>query len=221
MGERLALFDLDHTLLAGDSDHAWGEFLIGKRLVDRTAHRAENDHHYAAYRAGKLNIQEYVAFALGPVKDMSMPKRQALHAAFMRDSIIPIILPKARALVRQHQEQEDCCIIITATNNFIAAPIAEQFRIKHLLATELEETNGQFTGNIQGIPCFREGKVTRIKQWLSQQKKPYRLDQAVFYTDSINDLPLLRSVGYPVAIDPDPELKKEAKLRGWPIKSLR
>ncbi|MGI9250094.1 MAG: HAD family hydrolase [Pseudohongiellaceae bacterium] len=221
MTQKLALFDLDNTLLDGDSDHAWGEFLIGKGLVDAAAHRAENDRHYAAYKAGELDIHAYVRFTLAPLLDMSSQQRQTLHAEYMRECVAPMILPAARELVRGHQGAGDCCVIITATNKFVTAPIAREFGVEHLLATELEEVDGRFTGEISGTPCFQEGKVVRLNEWLRVQHTAYELEQAVFYTDSVNDLPLLRLVGKPVAVDPDSRLKDEAERCGWAVQSLR
>ena len=223
MAARLALFDLDNTLLRGDSDHAWGEFLIRRGLVDEAAHRAGNDGHYADYLAGRLDMQAYVPFALGPVVGMAAGERRQLQAAFLRECVAPMILPAGRELVRGHQQAGDCCVIVTATNSFVTGPVAgEFFGIKHLLATELEEADdGRLTGDIRGVPCYHQGKVVRVEEWLGAQAMPYRLDEAVFYSDSITDLPLLERVGEAVAVDPDAALKREAERRGWRVINLR
>ncbi len=221
MARRLALFDLDNTLLAGDSDHAWGEFLISKQLVEETTHRAENDRYYQQYREGKLDIHAYVRFTLQPILALSRAQRLALHAEFMRNAITPLYLPKADALVEQHLNSGDLTVIVTATNEFIAQPIAERFRVEHLIATELEMEKDRFTGRIEGIPCYQFGKVEKLEKWLQRQTAKLSLNDAVFYSDSINDLPLLERVSIPVVVDPDAQLHAEATSRGWKIISLR
>ena len=221
MARRLALFDLDNTLLAGDSDHAWGEFLISKQLVEETAHRAENDRYYQQYREGKLDIHAYVRFTLQPILALSRAQRLALHAEFMRNAITPLYLPKADALVEQHLNSGDLTVIVTATNEFITQPIAERFRVEHLIATELEMEKDRFTGRIEGIPCYQFGKVEKLEKWLQRQTAKLSLNDAVFYSDSINDLPLLERVSIPVVVDPDAQLHAEATSRGWKIISLR
>ncbi|MSR10701.1 MAG: HAD family hydrolase [Gammaproteobacteria bacterium] len=221
MARRLALFDLDNTLLAGDSDHAWGEFLISKQLVEETTHRAENDRYYQQYREGKLDIHAYVRFTLLPILALSRAQRLALHAEFMRNAITPLYLPKADALVEQHLNSGDLTVIVTATNEFITQPIAERFRVEHLIATELEMEKDRFTGRIEGIPCYQFGKVEKLEKWLQRQTAKLSLNEAVFYSDSINDLPLLERVAVPVAVDPDAQLHAEATSRGWKIISLR
>ncbi len=185
MARRLALFDLDNTLLAGDSDHAWGEFLISKQLVEETTHRAENDRYYQQYREGKLDIHAYVRFTLQPILALSRAQRLALHAEFMRNAITPLYLPKADALVEQHLNAGDLTVIVTATNEFITQPIAERFRVEHLIATELEMEKDRFTGRIEGIPCYQFGKVEKLEKWLQRQTAKLRLNDAVFYSDSI------------------------------------
>ena len=221
MARRLALFDLDNTLLAGDSDHAWGEFLISKQLVDADSHRTENDRFYQQYMAGELDIHGYVEFTLQPILSLSKAERTALHAEFMRDIIGPLYLAKADALVAKHQDDGDLTLIITATNDFITAPIAERFRVTHLLATELEMDGERFTGNIAGTPCYQLGKVDKLEQWLAQENPGLSLQDAIFYSDSINDLPLLQRVATPVVVDPDTKLNQAAIERGWQIISLR
>lgn len=221
MARQLALFDLDNTLLAGDSDHAWGEFLISKQLVDAAEHRSENDRYYQQYRDGRLDIHGYVRFTLLPLMTLSKAQRLALHAEFMRSTIAPLYLPKADALVASHRNRGDLTLIITATNEFITLPIAQRFQVEHLIATALEMEADQFTGRIDGTPCYQVGKVEKLEQWLQTQASALTLNDAVFYSDSINDLPLLERVATPIAVDPDPQLRKEATARGWEIISLR
>ncbi len=218
---KLALFDLDNTLLGGDSDHAWGEFLISKKLVDEPEHREKNDYFYTQYQDGKLDIQEYVAFTLEPILHLNTDQRNTLQAEFMAHSVMPIVLEKGQALVRQHKAAGDYCIIITATNKYITAPIAELFEVDLLLATELETVNGKYSGNIDGTPCYQHGKVSKLKAWLSQRDNGLSLSNAVFYSDSINDLPLLQQVASAVAVDPDKQLEERARAEGWKILSLR
>jgi len=221
MAQRLALFDLDNTLLAGDSDHAWGEFLIRKQMVDEATHRAQNDEFYQHYLAGELNIHEYVRFTLQPIMPLTAAARDALHAEFMREAIRPLYQAKADALVEQHRADGDLTIIITATNDFITTPIAARFQVAHLLATQLEMDGERFTGEIRGTPCYQAGKVQRLEQWLERENMDLSLQDAVFYSDSINDLPLLERVGTPVVVDPDAKLDQTARERGWEIISLR
>ena len=221
---RLALFDLDNTILAGDSDHAWGEFLIEHGLVDPASHRAINDAHYQSYLAGTLDIHEYVRFTISPVSSFSEEDRNRLHEIFMERSIRPMILPKSRALIESHRTRGDICIIITATNDFIAAPIAKRLGVSTLLATELETVDGKLTGKIRGEPCYQKGKVRKLSLWIEQELccgRSFELSSAVFYTDSINDLPLMELVSEPVAVDPDDSLKREAQARQWKVISLR
>jgi len=217
----LALFDLDNTLLEGDSDHAWGEFLIGKKLVDEKAHRQKNDYFYDQYKQGALDIHGYVAFTLEPLLQFDSELRAQLQAEFMAQAVAPIVLTKGLALVHKHMEAGDFCIIITATNEFISAPIARLFKADLLIATELEINNGRYTGNIAGTPCYQEGKVTKLNAWISKQDTDFQLRDAIFYSDSINDLPLLQQVATPVAVDPDPQLQHKAKVEGWQVLSLR
>ena len=224
MQGRLALFDLDNTLLAGDSDHAWGEFLIELGLVDADRHRASNDDHYQNYLAGKLDIHDYVKFTVAPVMSYTEEERNHLHETFMQKTIRPMILPESRALIESHQIRGDTCIIITATNDFITAPIAKELGVDILIATQLETIAGKLTGKIQGEPCYQEGKVKKLSLWMQQADSRghhYDLSSAVFYTDSINDLPLLKQVSEPVAVDPDDSLRKEAQARQWKVISLR
>ncbi len=218
---KLALFDLDNTLLRGDSDHAWGEFLISKKLVNESEHRQQNDYYYDQYKQGNLDIHGYVAFTLKPILNMDDNQRMRLHAEFMQNSVTPIVLEKGQALVQQHKDAGDYCIIITATNEFITTPIAGLFDVDQLFSTELEVVNGNYTGRISGTPCYKDGKVTKLKAWLDIQKDGLNLANAVFYSDSINDLPLLREVASAVAVDPDRLLEEKAQTEGWEILSLR
>lgn len=218
---KLALFDLDNTLLKGDSDHAWGEFLISKNLVEGKTHREQNDRFYEQYKRGELDIHGYVAFTLEPIIGLDSKQRALLHTEFMAQSVEPIILNKGRDLVRNHLEAGDYCIIITATNEFITRPIAKLFGVDLLIATELEVSNGMYNGKISGIPCYQDGKVSKLNAWIDQQEHRFRLDEAVFYSDSINDLPLLLEVATPVAVDPDSRLHEKAESEGWKILTLR
>lgn len=218
---KLALFDLDNTLLAGDSDYAWGEFLISKQLVDAAEHRSKNDDFYEQYTQGELDIHSYVEFTLKPILDLSVSERNRLHSQFMEEAIAPIVLKSAQSLVAQHSDAGDFCVIITATNEFITAPIAGLFQIDHLLSTELEMKDDHYTGNISGIPCYQSGKVEKLQQWLDSRHDQLRISESVFYSDSINDLPLLQRVATPIVVDPDEQLRKAAKNSAWKIISLR
>lgn len=215
----LAIFDLDNTLLGGDSDHAWGEFLCRRGLVDDAAYRAANDRFYAAYQAGTLDIRAYLAFALQPLVGEDPATLTAWHAEFMTAHIEPMLLPKAEALLARHRRQGDTLLIITATNRFVTGPIADRLGVDALLATDPAMVDGRYTGDVDGTPCFREGKVTRLHAWLDEHG--HSLNGSWFYSDSHNDLPLLETVAHPVAVDPDPELTRIAGQRGWPVISLR
>jgi len=215
----LAIFDLDNTLLHGDSDHAWGEFLVNKGIVDESFYRTQNDHFYELYKQGKLDIMEYLAFALEPLTRFSLPQLEQLHQEFMVDYVQPMRLPKADALLKQHREQGDYLLIITATNGFITHPIARALGVDDILATEPEILDQRYTGGIVGTPCYQGGKVIRLQQWL--QQSGHDLDGSYFYSDSINDLPLLEVVSNPVVVDGDDRLRAEANKRGWPCLSLR
>jgi HAD superfamily hydrolase (TIGR01490 family) len=215
----VALFDLDHTLLAGDSDYAWGQFMIDRGLVDAESHRRENDRYYQDYLHGTLNIHDFLAFAMEPLTRIERATLDALHAEYMETRLRPMIAPGARALLEKHRRRGDTLAIITATNRFVTAPIARELGVEHLLATNPEERDGRFSGRIDGIPCYREGKVQRLRQWLLQQRLD--LTDSWGYSDSHNDLPLLEAVTHPVAVDPDPTLREAATRRGWPIISLR
>jgi len=216
---RLALFDLDNTLLGGDSDHAWGDWLCERGILDGATYKARNDAFYQDYLAGRLNITDYLNFTLAIFGRTEMAQLDAWHREFMSECIEPIILPKALALLDKHRAAGDKLVIITATNRFVTAPIAARLGVDTLLATECEMVDGRYTGRTTDVPCFKEGKVTRLNRWM--QENGYTLDGASFYSDSMNDLPLLEQVAHPVAVDPDPNLLAEAQKRGWPVMSLR
>jgi HAD superfamily hydrolase (TIGR01490 family) len=219
---RLALFDLDNTLLAGDSDYEWGQFLVDRGILEREAYEAQNRAYFEQYVAGTLDIHEYLGFALRPLARHTAADLARWHAEFMHSRILPMIARQARALVRQHLERGDLSAIITATNSFVTAPIAREFGVQHLIATEPESRDGRFTGRVAGTPCFREGKVRRLDEWLAGQGTPLAgFAESTFYSDSHNDLPLLERVSRPVAVDPDRELAREAARRGWERISLR
>ena len=219
---RLALFDLDNTLLAGDSDYEWGQFLVDRGILDRAAYEAQNQAYYEQYAAGTLDIHEYLGFALRPLAEHTPADLGRWHAEFMADRIRPMVSAQARALVRGHLDRGDLCAVITATNSFVTAPIVREFGVAHLIATEPERRDGSFTGRVAGTPCFRQGKVERLEQWLSGQGRQLReFAESSFYSDSHNDLPLLERVSRPVAVDPDEALAREAARRGWERISLR
>lgn len=218
----LALFDLDNTLLSGDSDFEWAQFLISQGVLDPEVYAARNLEFYAQYRAGTLDIHEFLEFQLRPLARHAREQLDAWHAQFMRQRIRPMIGPKARALVEQHRAQGHTLVIITATNRFVTEPIAEAFEIPHLIATEAETIAGEFTGASMDTPCFREGKVQRLHAWLGQRRLRLEdVNRSWFYSDSHNDLFLLEQVSDPIAVDPDPQLQAVAAQRGWPILSLR
>jgi HAD superfamily hydrolase (TIGR01490 family) len=222
---KLALFDLDHTLLPLDSDHAWGVFTTTLGWTDPVDFSRRNDEFFAHYRAGTLDIHEYIHFSTLAMRRHGAIKSEAAHADFMRTVIKPAIQPQALELVRSHQEQGDQVLIITATNEFVTRPIAEAFGVNELIAVELEreEISGEsawFTGEIKGIPSFREGKVTRIEAWLAARQLRLSDVESTFYTDSINDLSLMENVTHPVATNPDDRLRAIAVQKGWRILDL-
>jgi HAD superfamily hydrolase (TIGR01490 family) len=219
---KLCLFDLDNTLLAGDSDYEWGQFLIDQGVLAREQYEAQNAEFFEQYKAGTLDIHEFLGFALRPLAAHTPQELERWHGEFMRSRIVPMIGAPARALVRRHLEAGDLCAVVTATNSFVTAPIAREFGVPHLVATEPERLAGRFTGRVAGTPCFRNGKIERVEAWLASLG--HRLEQfahSAFYSDSHNDLPLLERVTRPVAVDPDATLAAEAKLRGWSVISLR
>jgi HAD superfamily hydrolase (TIGR01490 family) len=215
----LALFDLDNTLLDGDSDYLWGCFLVEHGIVDGESYQAENRRFYDQYLDGSLDIHEFLRFQLRPLASHSRMQLEQWRERFLADKIDPILLPKARELLDRHRQQGDELVIITAPNRFITGPIAERYSVPHLLATEPEIRDGEYTGSITGIPCFRDGKVTRLNAWLADHGAD--LQGSWFYSDSHNDLPLLERVDNPVAVDPDEKLRELAQQRGWPVISLR
>ena len=215
----LAIFDLDNTLLNGDSDHAWGQFLVDRGLVDAEAYQKANDYFYQQYLKGGLDINEFLAFSLNPLSEHTRATLEQWHREFMAEVIAPMRLPKADALLTKHRQQGDFLLIITATNRFVTGPIAEALGVDDMLATDPEIVDGRFTGKVSGIPCFQAGKVTRLAQWLEQNQ--HTLVGSYFYSDSHNDLPLLEKVDNPVVVDGDDTLLTEAAKRGWPAISLR
>ena len=219
---KLTLFDLDNTLLLGDSDYEWGQFLIERGVLGREEYEAQNAAYYEQYRNGTLDIHEFLGFALRPLAAHAPQDLERWHAEFMATRIRPIILPRAQALVRGHLEAGDLCAVVTATNSFVTTPIVREFGVPHLVATEPERVAGRFTGRVLGVPCFRDGKIARVEAWLAGEGRNLRdFGQSSFYSDSHNDLPLLERVTRPVAVDHDAELAAEARRRGWPVISLR
>jgi HAD superfamily hydrolase (TIGR01490 family) len=216
---RLAIFDLDNTLLAGDSDYLWGQFLVEQGLVEGESYARENRAYYEDYLAGRLDIAAFAAFSLAPLVRLGAERLTALRPRFVADKIEPVIAPGALALLERHRAQGDRLLIVTATNRFITEPIAELLDVPDLIATDPEIVDGRYTGRIAGIASFREGKVQRVQQWLARQ--PVSFDHKTFYSDSHNDLPLLRVVDSPVAVDPDAQLRAEAERNHWPVISLR
>jgi HAD superfamily hydrolase (TIGR01490 family) len=217
---RLALFDLDNTLLAGDSDFEWAQFLIEQGVLDREVYDARNEDFYRQYRLGVLDINEFLNFQLKPLSRHSREELDAWHREYMACKILPIIPGKSRELIREHQG--DLCVIITATNSFVTRPIADELGLPHLIATEPEEAGGRFTGRVSGVPCFREGKVTRLESWLRNRGQTLSsFGESWFYSDSLNDLALLNCVTHPVAVDPDEALRAHAEAHCWRIISLR
>jgi len=216
---RLALFDLDHTLLPLDSDHQWAEFLARTgRAGDPQAARQKNDELMAAYNAGNLTAEDAAAFMLGLLAPHQPSDLAAWHEQFMAEVIRPAMSEPALALVRQHQEAGDLCAIVTATNHFVTAPIARAFGIRHLIATEPDMHKGRYTGRITGTPSFREGKIVRVRDWLAGMNLALEdFAKSTFYSDSVNDLPLMETVTHPVATNPSAALRDVARARGWPV----
>ena len=220
--KKLVLFDLDNTLLAGDSDFEWAQFLIGKGVLDREVHEARNLEFYEHYKAGTLDIQAFLDFQLAPLARHSRPELDSWHAEFMASHIRPLIGAAARALVQRHLDDGALAAIVTATNSFVTGPIAEEFGIPNLIATVPAQQEGRFTGKARGTPAFKEGKIERVEGWLESIGRWWgSFEQSWFYSDSLNDLPLLARVSHPVAVDPDDTLRAHAAGRGWPIISLR
>jgi len=215
----LAIFDLDNTLLAGDSDHAWGEFLCEQGVVDSDAYCKANDYFYEQYKNGGLNIYEFLEFALRPLAQLDKATLIKLHQQFMQERVAPMMLPKAKELLQNHRDRGDYLLIITATNRFVTEPIAKTLDVDAIIATDPEEVEGKYTGKVAGVPCFQEGKVSRLKNWLESHR--HSLEDSYFYSDSHNDLPLLELVTNPVAVNPDEILKQHANENLWPVLDLR
>ena len=219
MKRKLALFDLDNTLLDGDSDHQWAQFLIEEGVLHEGEYNAKNEWFYERYKQGTLDIHEFLDFQLAPIAHRPRAQLDAWHEQFMQRKIRPIILPRAAELIARHADA--LTAIVTATNRFITAPIAAELGVEHLLATDIEEADGIFTGRPRGTPTFREGKIARVDEWLAGRGTRLADYESWFYSDSLNDLPLLERVDHPVAVDPDATLRGTARERGWEIMSLR
>jgi HAD superfamily hydrolase (TIGR01490 family) len=215
----LAIFDLDNTLLGGDSDYLWGMFLVENNLVDGDHYAQENERFYREYDEGTLDIFEFLQFSLKPLCENSPELLHELRERFIQEQIEPIILQAGRDLIAKHEKSGDIMMIITATNSFVTSPIAESLGIEHLIATEPEMVDGRYTGKVAGEPSYREGKVNRLQAWLQQHNQA--MEGSSFYSDSHNDIPLLELVDNPVAVDPDRALTQHATAKGWPIISLR
>jgi HAD superfamily hydrolase (TIGR01490 family) len=219
---KLALFDLDNTLLTGDSDFEWAQFLIEQGVIDRELFEAKNLAFYDQYKAGTLDIHEFLDFQLRPLSRHSRKILDGWHEEFMRSKIRGMMGKPAQELVARHRANDEVCVIITATNSFVTRPIASAFGIEHLIATEPEHKDGEFTGRVAGVPSFREGKITRLEAWMSDRGWSWSsFEDSIFYSDSLNDLPLLAKVKKPVAVDPDATLRAHAEQHRWPIISLR
>jgi len=216
---KLAIFDIDNTLIAGDSDLLWGEFLCERAYVDSVAYKAAHEKYYQDYLNGNLDINNFLEFQLKVLGDNELSVLKKWRKDFIEEKIRPLIPPKAHALIGTHRDQDHDLLIITATNRFIVEPIAAEFRIDNLIACEPELNNGQFTGKFTGTPSYAEGKVECFNDWL--ENNGYQLEESWFYSDSHNDIPLLKEVNHPIAVDPDESLKDEAKKMNWPIISLR
>ena len=215
----LALFDLDNTLLAGDSDFEWAQFLIEQGVLDREIYEARNQEFYEQYKKGTLDIYEFLDFQLKPLARYPRGQLDEWHRSYMQAKIMPMMRETARALVARHAT--DLCAVVTATNSFVTAPIAREFGIEHLVATEPAQDGGEFTGGVAGLPCFRDGKIVRVEAWLAARgQRIDAFERSFFYSDSLNDLPLLARVSDPVAVDPDATLRAHALAHGWPVMSL-
>jgi HAD superfamily hydrolase (TIGR01490 family) len=215
----IALFDLDNTLLAGDSDYLWGCFLAEQGIVDRDTYERKNRRFYDQYKMGELDIHEFLRFQLRPLAEHDMATLNRWRTQYLKEKIRPILLPRAQALIDEHRGKGHLPVIITATNRFITGPIAALFGVEQLLATDPEVVDGRYTGGISDIPCFQEGKVRKLFIWLETHRQT--LENSWFYSDSHNDLPLLGKVTHPVAVDPDEILHRHAAEYGWPVISLR
>lgn len=218
----IALFDLDNTLLDGDSDYEWAQFLIEHGVLEREVYEAKNQWFYDQYKAGTLDIFEFLDFQLAPLARHPRATLDAWHAEFMTKHVLPMVKREARAVVERHRAAGALMAMVTATNAFVTAPIAKLFGIDHLIATDIEEIDGRFTGRPHGTPSFREGKVTRLDAWLAARGTSLdRFEKSWFYSDSANDIPLLERVTHPVVVDGDERLITHGRERGWSIVSLR
>lgn len=222
MKQNLALFDLDNTLLAGDSDYNWSLFLISEGLLDEKTHHDRNEQFYLDYKNGCLDIVKFLKFQLQPLSQHPKKFLDELHVKYMQKVIRPMMTAKAQVLVNQHKAAGDLCIVITATNSFVTKPIATAYGIEHLIGTDPEQLNGEFTGGVSGVPSFQEGKVTRLNAWLAERDQTLSdFETSYFYSDSHNDLPLMKLVTNPVAVDADATLTAYANEQDWPQISLR
>ncbi|MBV5301069.1 MAG: HAD family hydrolase [Methylococcales bacterium] len=215
----LAIFDLDNTLIADDSDYLWGKFLVDQGIVDRLVYDKINAQFYEDYQNGTLDMMAFLRFALEPLAEHPIEQLHNWRQDFINSIIKPLLLDRAKALIEKHRAQGDTLLVITATNSFITAPIVALYGIEHLIATTPEMIDGKYTGNVNGVPCFQEGKVTRLNEWLTLNNE--KLEGSYFYSDSHNDLPLLKLVDFPVAVDPDEKLRDFADTQKWEIISLR
>jgi HAD superfamily hydrolase (TIGR01490 family) len=215
----LAIFDLDNTLISNDSDYLWGQFLVDQGIVDKAIYEATNARFYQDYQQGNLDIEAFLQFSLKPLSEHPIEQLLQWRVQFIAQIIQPILLKSAQKLVDKHRSQGDTLLVITATNCFVTAPIVALYGIEHLLATTPEFIKGAYTGNVEGIPCFQQGKVLLLEQWLKSSEET--LVGSYFYSDSHNDLPLLKRVDYPIAVDPDEKLHAWALNADWPIISLR
>lgn len=220
--QNLALFDLDNTLLAGDSDYNWSLFLIEEGLLDAKTHHDRNEQFYLDYKNGCLDIYAFLKFQLQPLSQHPKAFLDQLHLKYMEKVIRPMMTEKAQALVNEHKANGDLCLVITATNSFVTKPIATAYGIEHLIGTDPEMVDGEYTGGVSGVPSFQTGKVTRLNQWLEARGQSLNnFSQSYFYSDSHNDLPLMQLVTHPVAVDADLTLTEYAKAHHWPVISLR
>lgn len=215
----LVFFDLDHTLLNGDSDREWTRFLIDEGVINQETSNRVNEQFYADYAAGTLDIHAFARFAFAPLASQPIEKLELWRTQYLRERVEPMITHEARALVEKHRKAGDTLVMVTATNSFVTRPIADLFAIEHLIATEPRRKNNRYLAEIEGIPAFREGKVARLKQWLASRPELSKTDSWC-YSDSHNDLPLLEFVNHPVAVNPDKNLAEIAVARGWPILDL-
>jgi len=215
----LAIFDLDNTLIADDSDYLWGQFLVDQGIVDKNHYESANAKFYDDYKQGTLDIVEFLRFSLQPLADNNPEQLYQWRTQFIEEAIKPLLLEPAQLLIDKHRNRGDTLLVITATNSFVTEPIVQLYGIENLLATTPEFIDGRYTGGFNGVPCFREGKVKLLEAWLKDSTET--MQDSWFYSDSHNDLPLLKLVDHPVAVDPDEKLTEFADAANWPIISLR